>query len=76
LHTSVQELAARSDVDYIAGGAGQNTTRVCQWLLQYPNATTYMGCIGDDEFGRKMVETATKDGVNVRSIFKRSMNLE
>ncbi|GAX80470.1 hypothetical protein CEUSTIGMA_g7909.t1 [Chlamydomonas eustigma] len=60
-----EDLAARPDVDYIAGGAGQNTTRVCQWLLQYPKATSYMGCIGDDEFGRKMVETASKDGVNV-----------
>mmetsp|Transcript_18728 Transcript_18728/g.40269 ORF Transcript_18728/g.40269 Transcript_18728/m.40269 type:complete len:345 (+) Transcript_18728:106-1140(+) len=60
------ELAAREDVEYIAGGAGQNTTRVLQWLLQYPQATTYMGCIGNDDFGRKMIETATKDGVNVR----------
>ena len=42
-----QELAARSDVEYIAGGAGQNTTRVCQWMLQYPKATSYMGCIGE-----------------------------
>jgi hypothetical protein len=26
-----------------------------------------MGCIGDDEFGRKMSETAKADGVNVSS---------
>ena len=37
-----QELARKSDVEYIAGGAGQNTTRVAQWMLQVPNATSYM----------------------------------
>ncbi len=61
----MQELSSNADVEYIAGGAGQNTTRICQWLLQYPKATTYMGCIGKDEFGKKMIETATQDGVNV-----------
>lgn len=54
-------------MEYIAGGAGQNSTRVAQWMLQVPHATSYMGCIGDDEFGRKMTETAKKDGVNVRN---------
>ena len=33
--------------------------------LQYPGATSYMGCIGDDEFGRKMSHVASQDGVNV-----------
>ncbi|KAG2444193.1 hypothetical protein HYH02_009131 [Chlamydomonas schloesseri] len=60
------ELAAMSNVEYIPGGAGQNTTRICQWMLQVPHATSYMGCIGDDEFGRKMTEVATSEGVNVR----------
>ncbi|MEW5301811.1 MAG: hypothetical protein WDW36_004647 [Sanguina aurantia] len=61
-----QELAALPTVEYMAGGAGQNTTRVVQWLMQVPHATTYMGCIGDDEFGRKMSATASSAGVNVR----------
>lgn len=61
-----QELAARPDVEYIAGGAGQNSIRVAQWLLQTPQATAYMGCIGNDVFGQKMTETAKKDGVNVQ----------
>ncbi|PNH11837.1 Adenosine kinase 1, partial [Tetrabaena socialis] len=60
------ELAAMPNVEYIPGGAGQNSTRVCQWMLQVPHATTYMGCIGDDEFGSKMTEVATQEGVNVR----------
>lgn len=60
-----QELAAMPNVEYIAGGAGQNSTRVAQWMLQIPQATSYMGCIGNDEFGKRMTETAKKDGVNV-----------
>lgn len=102
VHTCAQELAARPDVGYIAGGAGQNSIRVAQWMLQVcrqlvpqaawqapalaplkrllimlchaggahaaqvPHATAYMGCIGNDDFGAKMTETAKKDGVNVR----------
>lgn len=56
------------DVQYIAGGATQNTIRVAQWMLQVPGATAYMGCIGDDEFGRRMTATAHGDGVNVRQL--------
>jgi adenosine kinase len=61
-----KELAAKSDVEYIAGGATQNSIRIAQWLLQVPNATSYMGCIGEDDFGKRMRQTATQDGVNVQ----------
>uniref|UniRef100_A0A7S3QYE6 Adenosine kinase n=1 Tax=Dunaliella tertiolecta TaxID=3047 RepID=A0A7S3QYE6_DUNTE len=61
-----QELAARPDVEYIAGGAGQNSVRVAQWMLQVPNATAYMGCVGADDFANRMTEQAKKDGVQVR----------
>lgn len=60
-----QELTDKPDVEYIAGGAGQNSIRIAQWMLQVPHATSYMGCIGNDDFGKKMTETAQKDGVNV-----------
>jgi len=33
--------------------------------LQVPGATSYMGCVGDDEFAQEMTKTASKDGVNV-----------
>merc|ERR1711937_786676 len=36
-----------------------------QWMLQAPGATAYIGCIGNDDFGSKMREQCTKDGVNV-----------
>lgn len=55
-----------ADVEYIAGGATQNSIRVAQWMLQVPGATTYMGCVGNDEFAAKMTETASQDGVTVR----------
>jgi adenosine kinase len=61
----MQELAEKPDVLYIAGGATQNSARVAQWMLQIPGASTYMGCIGDDEFGREMTEIASGDGMNV-----------
>merc|ERR1711904_526292 len=44
------ELTAKPDVEYIAGGAAQNSIRVAQWMLQAP--------------GAKMRECCKKDGVN------------
>lgn len=61
-----KELAAKPDVEYIAGGATQNTIRVAQWMLQTPKATSYIGCIGDDEFGKQMEKLASEGGVNVQ----------
>ena len=34
-------------------------------MLQVPGATSYMGCIGYDDFGQRMQKTAEQDGVNV-----------
>ena len=34
------------NVDYMAGGATQNTIRVAQWLMQLPKAASYIGCVG------------------------------
>mmetsp|Transcript_5639 Transcript_5639/g.12532 ORF Transcript_5639/g.12532 Transcript_5639/m.12532 type:complete len:350 (-) Transcript_5639:19-1068(-) len=59
------ELVEKFDVKYIAGGATQNSIRVAQWALGAPGATSYVGCIGKDEFGSKIRDAATKDGVNV-----------
>jgi adenosine kinase len=46
-----KELAEVKGVQFVAGGATQNAIRVAQWMLQVPGATSYMGCIGKDEFG-------------------------
>ncbi|CAM9580895.1 unnamed protein product [Heterosigma akashiwo] len=51
-------------VEYIAGGATQNSIRVAQWMLGVAKATSFMGCIGSDEFGAQLTEAAAKDGVD------------
>ena len=61
----LQALADKKDVQYIPGGATQNSIRIAQWMLQVPGATSYFGCIGKDEFGKVMTDTAKGDGVNV-----------
>jgi len=57
------EMAKRPGVQYIAGGATQNSIRVAQWMLQEKGATAYMGCVGKDENGEKMKACCEKDGV-------------
>merc|ERR1719227_37732 len=47
--TVFEHLVKDYKVDYIAGGATQNSIRVAQWILGKPNATSYMGCVGSDE---------------------------
>jgi len=59
-----EEIAAYPSVQYIAGGATQNSIRVAQWMLQIPKATAYIGSVGKDcEYGRKLKEVAEGDGV-------------
>jgi adenosine kinase len=57
------EMAKRPGVQYIAGGATQNSIRVAQWMLQQPGSAAYMGCVGQDEFAEKMKASCGKDGV-------------
>lgn len=54
------------NVEYIAGGATQNSVRVAQWMLP-PKSAAYMGCVGDDAFAAKMAATCRDaDGVDAR----------
>eukprot|EP00762_Andalucia_godoyi_P007596 ANDGO_00853.mRNA.1 Adenosine kinase 2 len=59
------ELANMTTVEYIAGGAGQNSIRVCQWMLQTPGATYYTGSVGNDAFGEQLEKKAQEAGVTV-----------
>lgn len=61
-----KEMVEKFDVEYIAGGATLNTMRVCQWLVQKPNVISYFGCIGEDAYGKKLVEKAVEAGVNMK----------
>ncbi|KAL7092079.1 hypothetical protein ACP275_12G143500 [Erythranthe tilingii] len=59
------DMSSKYTVEYIAGGATQNSIRVAQWMLQKPGATSYMGSIGKDKFGEEMKKNAKQAGVNV-----------
>merc|ERR1719378_1260000 len=49
-----KEMISQYKVDYIAGGSGQNTMRTAQRVLQKPNGSIFMGCVGKDEFSQVM----------------------
>jgi adenosine kinase len=57
------KLQAKAGVQYIAGGATQNSIRVAQWMLQEAGATAYMGCVGNDENANTMKAECDKAGV-------------
>jgi len=54
----------KDTVEYVAGGAAQNTARVAQWMLKKPNSVVYMGCIGKDKYGEILQQKAHEVGVN------------
>ena len=47
-----EDMLANHKVDYIAGGATQNSIRVAQWLLKDLGKETvaYFGCVGKCKF--------------------------
>eukprot|EP00903_Cladosiphon_okamuranus_P010813 g10215.t1 len=58
-----KELVDSYEVQYIAGGATQNSIRVAQWMLPEPGLTGFLGAIGSDEFGGKLAACTKEDGV-------------
>jgi adenosine kinase len=57
-------------VQYIAGGATQNTCRVAQWMLsaagKSKECVAFLGCVGaNDAYGQKLQACAEADGVCV-----------
>lgn len=50
-------------VQYIAGGATQNSIRVAQWVSGSAGCTAYIGCVGDDAYGKTLAKCAEEDGV-------------
>jgi adenosine kinase len=61
-----EEMTQKYNVEYIAGGATQNSIKVAQWMLQVPGATSFMGCIGKDKYGEEMKKNSTHSGVKVQ----------
>jgi adenosine kinase len=64
-----EELSQRRDVEYVPGGAAMNAIRVLRWMCQL-DICSYVGCLGDDEFGCILERALQKGGV--RSIFQRN----
>lgn len=60
-----KELVEKYNPQYIAGGATQNSIRVAQWMIGKAGQTAYMGCVGSDEYAKKLEECASSDGVLV-----------
>ena len=50
------DMKAQKDLEYIAGGATQNSIRVAQWILGEKNKSAYFGCVGDDETSRILAQ--------------------
>lgn len=50
-------------VDYIAGGATQNSIRVAQWVLSKKFATSYFGAVGKDKTAQILEDKAREAGV-------------
>ncbi|KAG5189593.1 flagellar associated protein, partial [Tribonema minus] len=59
-----RKLVEEYKVEYIAGGATQNSIRVAQWMSP-AGSTGYLGAVGKDDFGRQLEECAAADGVQV-----------
>ncbi|KAI8815959.1 Ribokinase-like protein [Fimicolochytrium jonesii] len=57
-----KEMPEKYEVEYVAGGATQNSMRGAQWLLP-AKSTVYIGCVGKDANAQKLREAAAKDGL-------------
>lgn len=69
-----KELIENADFNaiYTAGGSVQNSLRVAQWVLQKPQVSIFFGCVGTDDYSKKLEEKARKDGVDVRYQYSES----
>lgn len=57
------ELKTMDGVQYIAGGACQNSMRVAKWVGRKDFDVTFLGCIGADNDGKVLKECLEGDGV-------------
>lgn len=62
------EIKKRPTIEYLAGGATLNTIKMIQWILDRPQACTYIGCISEDEAGRILKRECEK--LKIRAKFQ------
>jgi adenosine kinase len=68
------DLVENFPVEYIAGGATQNSIRAAQWMLStvpgFVGSTAYIGCVGSDAYSETLEKAARADGVDVHYMKK------
>lgn len=64
---SIDETVTGSNVDYICGGKGGNQAVAA---ARNGASTTFMGCIGDDEFGDQLASNLQKNDVDCSRLQK------
>lgn len=62
-HMGLYEDLMKLDAKLIPGGAAQNTARGAQYLLP-DNSVLYIGCIGNDDYGKTLKRTCEEAGVH------------
>ncbi|EDQ84919.1 uncharacterized protein MONBRDRAFT_39088 [Monosiga brevicollis MX1] len=67
-----QELVDNYAVEYIAGGATQNSIRVAQWMLKEPKTTAFIGCVGKDDYAKQLETAAGGCHVDVNYMYDES----
>ncbi|KAM3862944.1 adenosine kinase-like [Diretmus argenteus] len=61
------EMVKKFKVEYHAGGATQNSIKIAQWMIQEPHKVgTFFGCIGKDEFGKKLKQKAEEAHIDAQ----------
>jgi len=61
-----KDLVDNYEIEYIAGGATQNSMRVFQWMVEMPKVSSYFGCVGKDNYADILGNIAREAGVNVQ----------
>jgi len=61
-----KDIVESFKVEYIPGGAAQNTARVTQWMLKDKQTVVYSGCVGKDENGTILRNATESNGVLVK----------
>lgn len=64
-----QDMVDNLKVDYIPGGATQNTVRVASWITDVPQMASFFGCIAKDKFGDILKERMEESKVNVNYLY-------
>ncbi|KAE9544211.1 hypothetical protein AGLY_001390, partial [Aphis glycines] len=61
-----EEIEKDPNVQYTAGGSGQNSLRFVQWILKKPNCAAFFGAVGEDRYSKILEREAISDGLDVK----------